>query len=295
MARVAFLGLGVMGYPIAGHLADRGRHSVVVFNRSAQRSEKWVAEHGGAAAATPAVAAREAEFVFTCVGNDEDLRSVVLGADGALAGMKAGSFLVDHTTASAAVAREIAVAAKARDIGFLDAPLSGGQSGAEAGQLSIMVGGDEETFLRVKPIMDSYAKAVGLMGPIGAGQLTKMVNQICLAGIVEGVAEGIHFAARVGLDVDKVIAVISKGAAQSWVLENRSATMKAGRFDFGFAVDLMRKDLAMTLAEARRSGATLPTTALIDQFYADVQAKGGGRWDISSLIARLEVGMLGDV
>jgi len=288
MARVAFLGLGVMGYPMAGHLAKRAGHAVTVYNRTPARAAKWVAEHAGAAAATPKAAAAGAEFVFTCVGNDDDLRSVVLGAEGALAGMTAGAILVDNTTASATVAREIGAAASAKGVGFLDAPVSGGQAGAENGQLTVMVGGDPATFDKAKPVIDGYAKMVGLMGPTGAGQLTKMVNQICIAGVVEGIAEGIHFAKRAGLDVEKVIGVISKGAAQSWQMENRYKTMNAGKFDFGFAVDWMRKDLGMTLAEARSNGAKLPMTALVDQFYADVQAMGGRRWDTSSLIARLE-------
>jgi 3-hydroxyisobutyrate dehydrogenase len=288
MARVAFLGLGVMGYPMAGHLAKRGGHDVTVYNRTAARSERWVREYAGVAAAAPKAAATNADFVFTCVGNDDDLRSVVLGAEGALAGMTAGAVLVDNTTASATVAREIEAAARARGVGFLDAPVSGGQAGAENGQLTVMVGGDEATFAKARPVIDSYARMVGLMGPTGAGQLTKMVNQICIAGVVEGLAEGIHFAKHAGLDVEKVIGVIAKGAAQSWQMENRSKAMDAGKFDFGFAVDWMRKDLGMTLAEARGNGARLPLTALVDQFYAEVQAMGGRRWDTSSLIARLE-------
>jgi 3-hydroxyisobutyrate dehydrogenase-like beta-hydroxyacid dehydrogenase len=288
MARVAFLGLGVMGYPMAGHLAKRGGHDVTVYNRTAARSERWVREYAGVAAAAPKAAATNADFVFTCVGNDDDLRSVVLGAEGALAGMTAGAILVDNTTASATVAREIEAAARARGVGFLDAPVSGGQAGAENGQLTVMVGGDEATFATARPVIDSYARMVGLMGPAGAGQLTKMVNQICIAGVVEGLAEGIHFAKHAGLDVEKVIGVIAKGAAQSWQMENRSKAMDAGKFDFGFAVDWMRKDLGMTLAEARGNGARLPLTALVDQFYAEVQAMGGRRWDTSSLIARLE-------
>ena len=288
MARVAFLGLGVMGYPMAGHLAKRGGHDVTVYNRTAARSERWVREYAGVAAAAPKAAATNADFVFTCVGNDDDLRSVVLGAEGALAGMTAGAILVDNTTASATVAREIEAAARARGVGFLDAPVSGGQAGAENGQLTVMVGGDEATFAKARPVIDSYARMVGLMGPTGAGQLTKMVNQICIAGVGEGLAEGIHFAKHAGLDVEKVIGVIAKGAAQSWQMENRSKAMDAGKFDFGFAVDWMRKDLGMTLAEARGNGARLPLTALVDQFYAEVQAMGGRRWDTSSLIARLE-------
>jgi len=288
MAKVAFIGLGVMGYPMAGHLKTRGGHDVTIYNRSPARAEKWTAQYGGASASTPKAAAEGAEFAFTCVGNDDDLRSVVLAENGALAGMKPGAVLIDNTTASAIVARELAAAAKAKGVDFLDAPVSGGQAGAENGQLTVMVGGDEATFARAKPVIDAYAKMVGLMGPTGAGQLTKMVNQICIAGVVEGLAEGIHFAQRSGLDVDKVIGVISKGAAQSWQMENRYKTMDAGKFDFGFAVDWMRKDLDIALTEARANGARLPVTALVDQFYAEVQALGGNRWDTSSLIARLQ-------
>jgi 3-hydroxyisobutyrate dehydrogenase-like beta-hydroxyacid dehydrogenase len=288
MSKVAFIGLGVMGYPMAGHLAVRGKHDVTVYNRTAAKAEKWAAEFKGKSAPTPKAAAAGADFVFTCVGNDDDLRSVVFGADGALAGMKAGAILIDNTTASAVVAREIAAAATAKGIGFLDAPVSGGQAGAENGQLTVMVGGDEATFARAKPAIEAYAKMVGLMGPVGAGQLTKMVNQICIAGVVEGLAEGIHFAKRAGLDVEKVVGVISKGAAQSWQMESRHKTMAAGKFDFGFAVDWMRKDLSIALAEARTNHARLPVTALVDQFYAEVQALGGNRWDTSSLIARFE-------
>jgi 3-hydroxyisobutyrate dehydrogenase-like beta-hydroxyacid dehydrogenase len=288
MAKVAFIGLGVMGYPMAGHLRTRGGHDLTVYNRSAARAEKWVGQFGGKTAATPRAAAEGAEFVFSCVGNDDDLRSVMLGPDGALAGVKAGATLIDNTTASAIVARELHAAAKARGAGFLDAPVSGGQAGAENGQLTVMVGGDQAVFDKAKPVIDSYAKMVGLMGPAGAGQLTKMVNQICIAGLVEGLAEGIHFAKKAGLDVEQVIGVISKGAAQSWQMDNRYKTMTAGKYDFGFAVDWMRKDLAICLAEARGNGAKLPVTALVDQFYAEVQQIGGKRWDTSSLLARLE-------
>jgi 3-hydroxyisobutyrate dehydrogenase-like beta-hydroxyacid dehydrogenase len=288
MAKVAFIGLGVMGYPMAGHLRNRGGHEVTVYNRTAAKAGEWAAAHGGRIAATPRDAAEGADFVFTCVGNDDDLRSVVLGEDGALAGMKRGAILIDNTTASAIVAREIEAAAKAKGCGFLDAPVSGGQAGAENGQLTVMVGGEPATFETAKPVIACYAKMVGLMGPAGAGQLTKMVNQICIAGLVEGLAEGIHFAKRVGLNVEQVIAVISKGAAQSWQMENRWQTMNAGKFDFGFAVEWMRKDLAIALAEARARGAKLPVAALVDQFYAEVQAMGGRRWDTSSLIARLD-------
>ena len=288
MGKVAFIGLGVMGYPMAGHLKKRGGHDVTVYNRSPARAQKWTAEHGGTSAPTPKAAATGADFVFTCVGNDDDLRSVVLGEAGALAGMKPAAVLIDNTTASATVARELAAAATAQGVDFLDAPVSGGQAGAENGQLTVMVGGDDAVYARAKPVIDAYAKMVGLMGPTGAGQLTKMVNQICIAGLVQGLSEGIHFARRAGLDVEQVIGVISKGAAQSWQMENRYKTMNAGKFDFGFAVDWMRKDLDITLTEARANGAKLPVTALVDQFYAEVQAMGGKRWDTSSLIARLE-------
>ncbi|HOV04552.1 MAG TPA: NAD(P)-dependent oxidoreductase [Hyphomicrobiales bacterium] len=288
MAKVAFLGLGVMGYPMAGHLKVKGGHDVTVYNRTAEKAEKWVAEFGGTAAPTPRAAAEGCDFVFACVGNDDDLRSVTLGADGAFHGMKAGAVFVDNTTASAEIARELAAAAAERGFSSLDAPVSGGQAGAENGALTVMVGGDETAYAAAEPVIQSFARMVGLMGPAGAGQLTKMVNQICIAGLVEGLAEAIHFARTAGLDVEKVIGVISKGAAQSWQMENRWKTMDAGKFDFGFAVDWMRKDLSILLAEARRNGASLPVTALVDQFYADVQKMGGRRWDTSSLIARLE-------
>ena len=288
MANVAFIGLGVMGYPISGHLARRGGHRVTVYNRNAAKAAKWVSENPGRTAPTPREAAAEAEFVFACVGNDDDLRSVTLGDTGAFAGMAGGAIFTDNTTASANVARALYAAAKEKDIGFLDGPVSGGQAGAESGQLTVMVGGDRDVFDKAKPVIDSYAKMVGLMGPAGAGQLTKMVNQICIAGLVQGLAEGIHFAKMAGLDVEQVIGVISKGAAQSWQMDNRSKTMNAGAFNHGFAVDWMRKDLAISLEEARRNGARLPVAALVDQFYAEVQAMGGRRWDTSSLIARLE-------
>ena len=288
MANVAFIGLGVMGYPMAGHLAKRGNHSVTVFNRTAAKAERWVSEHGGKAASTPRAAAEGADFVFTCVGNDDDLQSVTTGTGGAFEGMKKGAIYIDNTTASAIVARELDATAKARGFGSLDAPVSGGQAGAENGQLTVMVGGDPEAFERAKPVISCYAKMVGLMGPAGSGQLTKMVNQLCIAGLVQGLAEGVHFAKKAGLDVEQVISVISKGAAQSWQMENRYKTMAAGKFDFGFAVDWMRKDLAITLQEARKNGAKLPVAALVDQFYSEVQAMGGRRWDTSSLIARLE-------
>ena len=287
MAKVAFIGLGVMGYPMAGHLRKKGGHELTVYNRSAAKADKWAAEHGGRAAPTPKAAAAGADFVFSCVGNDDDLRSVMLGPDGALAGAKAGAVLIDNTTASATVARELYAAAQAKGVGFLDAPVSGGQAGAENGVLTVMVGGDAAVFERAKPVIDAYARMVGLMGPAGSGQLTKMVNQICIAGVVQGLAEGIHFAKRAGLDAEQVVGVIAKGAAQSWQMENRYKTMNAGKFDFGFAVDWMRKDLSICLGEARKNGAHLPVTALVDQFYSDIQAKGGGRIDTSSLITRL--------
>jgi 3-hydroxyisobutyrate dehydrogenase len=288
MAKVAFIGLGVMGYPMAGHLKTRGGHELTVYNRTAAKADKWVAEFGGKAALTPREAANGAEFVFTCVGNDDDLRAVTVGSDGAFAGMSKGVIYIDNTTASARVARELYETGKAKGIDCLDAPVSGGQAGAENGQLTVMVGGDQPAFDKAKPIIDSYAKMVGLMGQAGAGQLTKMVNQICIAGVVQGLSEGIHFAKRAGLDVEKVVGVISKGAAQSWQMENRYKTMNQGEFAFGFAVDWMRKDLAICMDEARKSGAKLPVAALVDQFYGQVQTMGGRRWDTSSLIALLE-------
>ncbi len=288
MASVAFLGLGVMGYPMAGHLRNRGGHDVTVYNRTRVKAEKWVAEHGGALAATPAQAASGKDFVFCCVGNDDDLRQVAIGPDGALGAMRQGAIFVDNTTASAEVARELEAKAVARGCAFLDAPVSGGQAGAENGVLTVMVGGDQAAFDTARPVIESYARMVGLMGPAGAGQLTKMINQICIAGLVQGLAEGIHFGKKAGLDIEKVIAVISKGAAGSWQMENRHKTMNEGKYDFGFAVDWMRKDLGICLAEADRNGARLPVTALVDQFYKDVQAMGGRRWDTSSLLARLE-------
>ncbi len=288
MTKVAFIGLGVMGYPMARHLRERGGHDVTVYNRTTARADQWVGAYGGRTAPTPKAAAEGADCIFSCVGNDDDLRSVVFGGDGVLAGMKPGAVLIDNTTASATIAREIEAAAKAKGCGFLDAPVSGGQAGAENGQLTVMVGGEPDVFARAKPVIECYAKMVGLMGPAGSGQLTKMVNQICIAGVVEGLSEGIHFAKRSGLDVEKVIGVISKGAAQSWQMESRWKTMAEGKFDFGFAVDWMRKDLGIAIAEARSNGAKLPAVALIDQFYAEVQAMGGRRWDSSSLIARLD-------
>ncbi len=283
---VAFIGLGTMGYPMAGHLAKAGHH-VTVYNRTSAKAAQWVAQHGGTAAPTPAAAAARAELVMTCVGNDDDLRAVTLGTDGALATMRAGTLLVDHTTASAHVARELYAAAKARGIGFLDAPVSGGQSGAEGGKLTIMVGGDAGAFARAEGVLAHYARAVTRLGGPGSGQLTKMVNQICVVGLVQALAEGINFAERAGLDAVAVLDVISKGAAQSWQMENRGKTMVAGQFDFGFAVDWMRKDLGICIAEARANGAALPVTALVDQFYARLSAQGGGRRDTSSLIRLL--------
>lgn len=289
MAKVAFIGLGVMGYPMAGHLLREG-HEVCVYNRTAARAARWVEQFGGRSAATPREAAQWAEFVMCCVGNDDDLRSVTLGEDGALAGMQAGAVLVDHTTASARVARELAVHAAEREVSFLDAPVSGGQAGAENGALTVMVGGDPLIFERAESVIATYARMVRLMGPVGSGQLTKMVNQICVGGLLQGLAEALHFARSAGLDGMAAMEVISKGAAQSWQLENRHRSMLEGHFDFGFAVDWMRKDLGIVLDEARRNGAQLPVTALVDQFYAEVQAGGGGRWDTSSLITRLKDG-----
>ena len=284
--RAAFIGLGVMGFPMAGHLARAG-HAVCVYNRTASKAEQWAQEFGGRHAATPREAAEGADIVFICVGNDDDLRSVVLGEDGVLAGMRAGAALVDHTTASAQVARELEAAALQRDVGFVDAPVSGGQAGAVNGVLTVMCGGRQETFERARPVVECYARAMSLLGDAGAGQLAKMVNQICIAGLVQALAEGVAFGKAAGLDMNQVLEVISKGAAQSWQMENRGATMVEGRFDFGFAVDWMRKDLGLVLDEARRNGARTPVTALVDQFYGDVQKMGGGRWDTSSLVTRL--------
>ena len=285
--RVAFVGLGVMGYPMAGHLASSG-HDVVVHNRTSSRADAWCSKHQGVSAPTPATAAESADVVFVCVGNDDDVRQVVLSDDGVLAGIAAGAIVVDHTTASASIACEIHAAAGEKSVGFLDAPLSGGQAGAENGQLTIMVGGEDDVFARVRPVMECYAKAITLIGPVGSGQLAKMVNQICIAGVVQGLSEGLHFAKRAGLDTELIIQAISKGAAQSWQMENRWQTMVEGEFEFGFAVDWMRKDLAIAVAEANRNGASLEMTQLIDRFYEEVQALGGHRWDTSSLIARLE-------
>ncbi len=285
--RVAFLGLGVMGHPMAGHLASAG-HQVTVYNRTASKAAAWAAAYGGSTAAVPREAAAGAEFVFACVGNDEDLRSVTLGADGAFAGMAPGAVFVDHTTASAAIARELHQAAQNLGLHFVDAPVSGGQAGAVNGALTVMCGGDATPFEAMKPLAMNFAKAVTRVGETGAGQLAKMVNQVCIAGLVQGLAEAIAFGQRAGLDMPQVLDVIGKGAAQSWQLDNRGKTMVADQFEFGFAVDWMRKDLGLVLDEARRNGAQLPVTALVDQFYAEVQALGGARWDTSSLIRRLK-------
>lgn len=284
--RVAFVGLGVMGYPMAGHLANAG-YDVSVYNRTTARAEQWMSEYSGRSVATPREAAQNAEFVFICVGNDNDVRSVALGEEGVFAGVNVDSVVVDHTTASPELAKELDSAARQRNAHFLDAPLSGGQAGAEGGQLSIMIGGEQATFDRTQPVMDCYTKMSKLMGGVGAGQLTKMVNQICIAGVVQGLAEGLHLAEKTGLEINEVVEIISKGAAQSWQMENRSATMAEREFDYGFAVNWMRKDLGIALNIAREVGARLPLTALVDQFYAEVQAMGGSRWDTSSLIERL--------
>ena len=285
--KVSFLGLGVMGYPMAGHLAKAG-HDVTVYNRTAAKAEKWVTEFGGKAAATPKEATVGQEIVFACVGNDDDLRSITLNEDGAFAGMSEGALFVDHTTASAEVARELSGAAKALNLGFMDAPVSGGQQGAENGALTVMIGGSQTDFDRAAPVIDVFARACTLMGGVGAGQLTKMVNQICIAGLVQALSEGLSFARAAGLDAHKVVEVISKGAAQSWQMENRYKTMLADEFEHGFAVDWMRKDLSICLTEARKNGSALPITAAVDQLYSEVQSMGGGRWDTSSLFARLE-------
>jgi 3-hydroxyisobutyrate dehydrogenase len=287
MANIAWIGLGVMGYPMAGHLAKKGGHSLTVFNRNADKSVAWVAEYGGKSAGTPAAAAKDADFVFCCVGNDKDLRAVTTGKDGAFSGMKKGAIFIDNTTASADVARELDAAATAGGFSFLDAPVSGGQAGAVNGVLTVMVGGKPAVFEVAKPVITHFARMVTLIGPAGSGQLTKMVNQICIAGLVQGLAEGIHFAQKSGLDIPAVMETISKGAAGSWQMENRWKTMADGKFDFGFAVDWMRKDLSICLDESRRNGASLPVAALVDQFYGEVQKMGGSRHDTSSLIARL--------
>ncbi len=286
--QVAWLGLGVMGYPMAGHLAAKSGAAVTVFNRTAEKSAKWVGQHTGKSVATPATAAENADFVFACVGNDDDLRAVTTGPGGAFETMKRGSIFVDHTTASADVARELHAAAKAKGIGFIDAPVSGGQAGAENGVLTVMCGGDGDVYARAEPLIMSFARMSKLLGPSGSGQLAKMCNQIAIAGLVQGLAECIHFGMKAGLDMEQVIDVISKGAAGSWQMENRHKTMIANKFDFGFAVDWMRKDLGICLNEARRNGAHLPVTALVDQFYSEVQKLGGKRWDTSSLVARLQ-------
>ncbi|MEM7508506.1 MAG: NAD(P)-dependent oxidoreductase [Pseudomonadota bacterium] len=286
MAKVSFLGLGVMGYPMAGHLAAKG-HEVTVYNRTAAKAEKWVNEHGGAMAATPAAAAKGADLVMACVGNDDDLRSVVLGQDGAFAAMESGTIFVDHTTASASVARELQQAGAGQGIGFIDAPVSGGQAGAENGVLTVMCGGENEVYEKAEPAIMAYARACRLLGGPGAGQLTKMVNQICIAGLVQGLAEGVMFAQKAGLDGEAVFDVIGKGAAGSWQMDNRHKTMLADEFEFGFAVDWMRKDLGICLDEAKSNGAHLPVTALVDQLYGEVQKMGGGRWDTSSLLRRM--------
>jgi 3-hydroxyisobutyrate dehydrogenase len=288
MAKVAFLGLGVMGYPMAGHLKTKGGHEVTVYNRSAAKAAKWVAQFGGKQAATPKEAAAGQDFVMMCVGNDNDVREVALGTNGAFGGVGKGAVFVDHTTASAEVARELYAEAKKRGFDFVDAPVSGGQAGAENGVLTVMCGGEPEPYARAEKAIAAYARMCKLLGSPGSGQLAKMVNQICIAGLVQGLAEGIHFAKKAGLDIEALIATISKGAAQSWQMENRYKTMAAGKFDFGFAVDWMRKDLSICLSEARRNGAHLPVSALVDQFYSEVQKMGGGRWDTSSLLARLD-------
>ena len=288
MAKVAFLGLGVMGYPMAGHLKNKGGHDVTVYNRTAAKAEKWVAQYGGKSAPTPKAAAEDQDFVMCCVGNDNDLREVTLGVNGAFAGMGKGKVFVDHTTASADIARELYAAGKKAGFDCIDAPVSGGQAGAENGVLTVMCGGDPEAFASAEKVIAAYARACNLLGSPGSGQLAKMVNQICIAGLVQGLAEGIHFAKKSGLDIEKLIATISKGAAQSWQMENRYKTMAAGKFDFGFAVDWIRKDLSICFGEARNNGAHLPVTALVDQFYSQVQKMGGKRWDSSSLIALLD-------
>jgi 3-hydroxyisobutyrate dehydrogenase-like beta-hydroxyacid dehydrogenase len=288
MAKVAFIGLGVMGYPMAGHLKNKGGHDVTVFNRTAAKADKWAKEFGGTAAPTPKEAAQGCDFVFMCVGNDDDLREVALGDDGALHGMEKGATLIDNTTASADAARELYAACQEKGVGFIDAPVSGGQAGAENGALTVMCGGDEGVYAAAEPVIEAYAKSCKLMGESGAGQITKMVNQICIAGLLQGLSEGMNFGQKAGLDMEKVIDVISKGAAGSWQMENRASTMVQGEFDFGFAVDWIKKDLAICLAESKNNGARLPVTALVDQMYSQVQARGGNRWDTSSLIHLLQ-------
>jgi 3-hydroxyisobutyrate dehydrogenase len=288
MAKVAFLGLGVMGYPMAGHLVKKGGHDVTVYNRTHAKAEKWAKEFGGKAAKTPKEAATGQDFVMMCVGNDDDVRAVTLGKDGAFEGVGKGKIFIDHTTASAEVARELAVAAKKGGFDFIDAPVSGGQAGAENGVLTVMCGGETGPFGKAEPVIAAYARMCKLLGPTGSGQLAKMVNQICIAGLVQGLSEGIHFAKKAGLDIEALVATISKGAAQSWQMDNRYKAMIANNFEFGFAVNWMRKDLSICLAEARKNGAHLPVTALVDQFYSEVQKMGGGRWDTASLFSRLE-------
>jgi 3-hydroxyisobutyrate dehydrogenase-like beta-hydroxyacid dehydrogenase len=288
MSKVAWIGLGIMGYPMAGHIREKGGHDLTVYNRTAEKAKKWADQYGGNTAATPAEAAKDADFVFICVGNDDDLRQVTIGDGGAFGGLKEGAIVIDCTTASASVARDLHDAAKARGADFLDAPVSGGQAGAENGVLTVMVGGDEAAFAKAEPVIDCFARMVNLIGSSGAGQLTKMVNQICVVGVIQGLAEGLHFAKTAGLDIPKVMETISKGAAQSWQMENRWETMTGGKFDYGFAVDWMRKDLAICIDEARRNGSHLPVTALIEQFYSEIQKAGGNRWDSSALITLLE-------
>jgi len=288
MAKVTFIGLGVMGFPMAGHLAKKGGHEVTVYNRTASKAKQWAEKFGGRTAATPKAAAEGQDFVMCCVGNDNDLRAVTIGADGAFSGMKKGATFVDHTTASAEVARELDAAAAKGGFKFVDAPVSGGQAGAENGALTVMCGGSQEAYAGAEPVIAAYARMCRRLGPAGSGQLTKMVNQICIAGLVQGLSEGIHFAKKSGLDVQAVVDTISKGAAQSWQMENRYKTMNESKYDFGFAVEWMRKDLSICIAESRRNGATLPVTALVDQFYAEIEKMGGKRWDTSSLLARLE-------
>jgi 3-hydroxyisobutyrate dehydrogenase len=288
MAKVAFIGLGVMGYPMAGHLKNKGGHEVTVYNRTAAKAEQWAKQFGGKTAPTPKAAAQGQDFVMACVGNDHDLRQVTLGSDGAFAAMGKGTTFVDHTTASAEIARELYATGKKAGFNFIDAPVSGGQAGAENGVLTVMCGGKDDAYAGAEPVIAAYARMCKLLGPAGSGQLTKMVNQICIAGLVEGLSEGIHFAKKAGLDIQAVIDTISKGAAQSWQMENRYKTMNDGKFDFGFAVEWMRKDLSICLSEARRNGANLPVTALVDQFYSEVEKMGGKRWDTSSLLARLQ-------
>ncbi len=288
MSKVAWIGLGVMGYPMAGHIREKGGHDLVVYNRTEEKAQKWADQYGGESAPTPAEAAKDADFVFMCVGNDNDLRDVTLGPDGAFSALNDGTIVVDNTTASAGIARELHDAAKEKGAGFLDAPVSGGQAGAEDGVLTVMVGGDKDVYAKAEPVIQCFARAVNLMGPVGSGQLTKMVNQICCVGVIQGLAEGLHFAKQADLDIPKAMDTITKGAAQSWQMENRWETMVKGEFDYGFAVDWMRKDLSICMDEARRNGASLPVTAMIEQFFSEIQRAGGNRWDSSSLITLLE-------